>query len=1139
MYPYWDDLDINPATTANAGVYTRVDGTAPNRVYTIEWFNAGHFADVANQTITFQVRLYETSGLIQYKYLDVIFGGTQATSNSGLSATTGLEGVVATPRPATQVGFNTAYLTDGQCIQFQQPPPCLPVAGANITVSTDPGTCSASPAVNLPSFNPAGCANGTSTGLRYSVNGGPFTVVPPPYTGSITLTGVSQGNYVITWQTFVIATGGANSQATQTVTVQDEVDPVITCPQNVTLNLGPGECETIYSYNVTATDNCPFFIQAPEIQFPATIFPHGGGAISVAGNTLPGGFWFNLRNDQANPITINGYKIRFGTSTFGVVPSPQPVNTYYTTSATTYVGNETNAANWTSSGTGISVVVAGANSEFSQVTLPQPFTLQPGQQKGIYIHGVTASVIYNSAANSNANPITIGGLTLTPGRAGQNLFSLTTSFTPRTPNVVVQYGIAGDLTPVLLPGGIASGGVFPVGTTTNCFITTDVAGNTATCCFDVTVKEYAPAVTALTCNDLVQISLDASCTATIGADQVLEGGPYGCYDEYVVELDKIAPYGNGPWDPAVLGPDDVGKTYGVRVTDPATGNKCWGTIKVEDKLPPVLDCQPYQLYCHSSLEPCQGDGPPLATFVQFPATIFPHGGGAISVAGNNLPGGFLFNLRNDGIEDLIITGYKVRFGTSTFGVVNSPQAVNTYYTTAANTYLGNQTNAGAWTSSGVASVTVAGPNSEFSQVSLSNPFVLAVGQQKGIYLFGVNASLVYNSAGNSSAAPITMAPLTLTPGEATGTLFTASGLTPRTPNVQVQFAPVNQASPCLPNGLVLNETAFPIGGGCYNATIGAGDPVLEPCSDVTLCYIDTYADQNCASGLTRIVNRKWTATDASGNSATCIQVISLVRPTLADVIVPPNYDDIDEPALPCSSAYPTPDYLDGLSIPNTLTPDPNDFVTGQGYPYVFGQPDGCSISWTYVDNVVDVCDGTYKILREWKIIDWCTSGIQFHNQIIKVLDGQDPSMNCPAQITVSTDPFTCCATADLPDVIIEDGCSRIASFSAMVTTFDPVTQQQTGMYQYNGSLTDFPGNNKWDPDTLGVMGDTPCLPLGTHTVLYTAEDDCGNTSTCSFRIIVRDYTAPVAACDEYTVVGIGVDDPLTATCRATPATLPV
>ena len=42
---------------------------------------------------------------------------------------------------------------------------------------------------------------------------------------------------------------------------------------------------------------------------------------------------------------------------------------------------------------------------------------------------------------------------------------------------------------------------------------------------------------------------------------------------------------------------------------------------------------------------------------------------------------------------------------------------------------------------------------------------------------------------------------------------------------------------------------------------------------------------------------------------------------------------------------------------------------------------------------------------------------------------------------------------------------------------------------------------------------------------YVAADDCGNTSQCTFNLIVRDYVPPVAACDETTTVAIGIDDP--------------
>ncbi|MCE2823182.1 MAG: PKD domain-containing protein, partial [Saprospiraceae bacterium] len=103
-----------------------------------------------------------------------------------------------------------------------------------------------------------------------------------------------------------------------------------------------------------------------------------------------------------------------------------------------------------------------------------------------------------------------------------------------------------------------------------------------------------PAV--LTCNDLIHLSLDADCSATIGGDDVLEGS-YGCYDDYVVELDRTLPYGNGPWTSATVTSSDIGKTYQYRVTHLISGNRCWGDIKIEDKIAPTVTCASITLFC--------------------------------------------------------------------------------------------------------------------------------------------------------------------------------------------------------------------------------------------------------------------------------------------------------------------------------------------------------------------------------------------------------------------------------------------------------------------------------------------------------------------------------------------------------------
>jgi hypothetical protein len=144
-------------------------------------------------------------------------------------------------------------------------------------------------------------------------------------------------------------------------------------------------------------------------------------------------------------------------------------------------------------------------------------------------------------------------------------------------------------------------------------------------------------------------------------------------------------------------------------------------------------------------------------------------------------------------------------------------------------------------------------------------------------------------------------------------------------------------------------------------------------------------------------------------------------------------------------------------------------------------------------------------------------------QVITVMDNTGPVIACPADMTVSTDPNGCCAPVNLPDVIITDNCSRINNVRACVIGFDPFTGEQIGTFNVGGNVTTFPGNNIWNPDTLGAYGITPCLPIGTHTVKYFAEDDCGNISECSFRLTVEDLAPPVVACDEWTQVALGIN----------------
>ncbi len=603
--------------------------------------------------------------------------------------------------------------------------------------------------------------------------------------------------------------------------------------------------------------------------------------------------------------------------------------------------------------------------------------------------------------------------------------------------------------------------------------------------------EFPNPISSLVCNDLVYISLDADCFYCLGADGILEGGPYHCYDDYIVEVDKTLPYGNGPWVPACFGPADIGKTYQVRVTDSDSPfNKCWGNVKIEDKLAPVLDCPPGTLPCNAEVFP--GSQQTLVGSAQTGNFVIP-ASGAVTV-------NFDYNGPSAPIEDLNITSFLTNhtWVGDIEASLRSPQGTTVQFFSRPGVPV-----PGGFGCAGD------GLNVSFDDESV-NPY-----------------ALFENACGNLPAIAgefQSLNPLSAFDGEnPNGTwVLTVNDLAaPDGGTISSMGISIQQTGGAdFPNGLVYLVNVFPTGiPQQYTVPAGSGVPQLENCSDVTLNYLDSEVPEDCASGLTVTISRKWTATDASGNSSTCIQIIELARPTLNDVVMPPDYDDIDADAFKCEDNTP---YVDGFKNP---TPAWIESLGLQGYPYVFGVAVGCNVNWEYHDYVIEVCDGTVKYRREWTVIDWCTGAGFVYDQILKVLDDQGPSIACPANLTVSTDPFTCCATINLPDVIVTDNCSHIVDISGMIVVRNQYTGVVINMVSIDGSLDDFPGNNWWNLDTLANFGVAPCLPIGNHTVTYVVEDDCGNTSSCNFNLTVRDYTPPVAACDETTTVAIGIDDP--------------
>jgi len=107
---------------------------------------------------------------------------------------------------------------------------------------------------------------------------------------------------------------------------------------------------------------------------------------------------------------------------------------------------------------------------------------------------------------------------------------------------------------------------------------------------------------ALTCNDNVNISLadtelynNDDCYAVVSPDDLLEN-PLPCLDQYRVIIFDLE--GNRLVPVNVVGPEQAGLTLTYKIEhigDPE--NHCWGTLNVEDKLAPIVECYPYDIEC--------------------------------------------------------------------------------------------------------------------------------------------------------------------------------------------------------------------------------------------------------------------------------------------------------------------------------------------------------------------------------------------------------------------------------------------------------------------------------------------------------------------------------------------------------------
>lgn len=654
----------------------------------------------------------------------------------------------------------------------------------------------------------------------------------------------------------------------------------------------------------------------------------------------------------------------------------------------------------------------------------------------------------------------------------------------------------------------AASGTYPVGTTTFNYFVTNECGLSSSCAVSVTVLD---GVTPDCNTQNIEVILDDSGTITIAEDAVNNGSVDNC--------------SNGPLtfdtEPTTFTCDDLGdNTVTLTVTDPS-GNVsiCDAVVTVKDTVAPICNAQninytiitvnEFYVLTEENIEQMDnGSFDPCGEIVSYTVTpdtftcadigvndviftVTDNNGNSSScettitimdlVAPICNAQDITINVETDG--ETVITADQINNGsTDPCGGIASLELDNDTFTCddlGENTVVLTVTDNSGNTSTCEATVTVENANELMCVAENVTVFLDATG----------TATVTAEEVGGGSMAPCG-SDITLELDD-TSFFCNDSQQNPSIVTLTVTDVTTNESVSCTAEITVL-DTIKPM--------ITCPDPLTFDCdqdlSDPSIFGAITFSD-NCPGSLmtdTTVVDnrndcgigtieRTYTATDISGNSSSCTQIITIELGT------PFQETNITWPESP-------------LTLEDCSSVDP---VVINSLPVLDTSEFNCfNLSVNHEDegNSMD-CMTTFE--RTWTVIDSCQfdgngAGVFTFVQVINVNDNQAPVITTPGDTIVAFAPEDGCEVAvDLSGYMVED-CNSIAT---------------------EANNSPFATNN----DTLDASG---VYPGGITNVILAATDACGNSGTAEFVVNVRDTIPPVTDCEKVQPI-IGDDGTVTIT----------
>ena len=884
-----------------------------------------------------------------------------------------------------------------------------------VNATTDAGLCSAS---NVNLGNPSTSDN---CGVATTTNDAP-SVYP-------------KGTTTVTWT--VTDNSGNTATCTQDVVVTDGEAPVVSCPGTITVNNDAGVCGAVVTFTTpTATDNC----NVPSV--PAAL-----STTFAAGNNHRGNM-FDIA--ALNTVTITSFDAHPQANT--------TIAVYYKTG--THVGFQNTAGAWTLIGS--AAVVAQPTGTPTPVPVAVNITIPAGQTYAFYVTSTNTGVSLNYTNGTTLGNVfaSDANIQFKEGSGLEYPFS-GSPFTPRVWNGIIHYSLAGAALSVTQTAGLASGATFPVGTTTNTFSSTDAAGNTGSCSFDVIVTDNeVPVISA--CATDISVSADAG---VCGATGVVLGTP--------TFTDNC---------PGATASNDAPSTFPVgtttvtwTVTD-ATGNvssPCTQVVTVTDDEDPTITC-PADVsvsadagVCSASNvslgNPTTADNCGVATTTNDAPVSFSLGTTTVTWtvtdnSGNTATCTQTVTVTDD--EDPTITcpadvsvsadagicsASNVSLGNPTTGdncgVASTSNDAPVSFSLGTTTVTWTVTDNNGNTATCTQTVTV----TDDEDPTITCPADVSVSADAGV-CSASNVSLGNPTTGDNCGVATTTndAPVSFSVGTTTVT-WTVTDNSGNTATCTQTVTVTDDENPSITcSAQSLNTDA----GVC-----GAGSSSLTAPTTSDNCGVATVSNDAPVTLPVGTTTVTWTVTDVNGNSATCAQTVTVTDNELPTITCP-SAVSTNPDAGSCDAtnvALGSPTTADNCGVATTTNDAPSSFPTGN-----------TTVTWTVTD-----ANGNTAT---------CT-------QIVTVVDNIIPTITCPATVSVNADSGICTASnVSLGTPTTGDNCSV-----ASVTNDAPVT-----------------------------------FPLGSTTVTWTVTDASGNTSSCGQTVTVSDAENPTITCPaDVTTSGCG------------------